>query len=36
MDSDVERIGEASHDRFVIDVDRFIERLRQKQVPRPE
>jgi predicted thioesterase len=35
IDDEVERIGEASHDRFVIDVDRFTERLRQKKVPRP-
>jgi len=30
IDDEVERIGEASHDRFVIDIDRFIERLKQK------
>lgn len=27
---DVEQVGEAEHDRFVIDVDKYIERLRKK------
>ena len=27
---DVEQVGEAEHERFVIDVDRYIERLRKK------
>jgi predicted thioesterase len=35
IDDEVERVGEASHDRFLIDLDRFTERLKQKKVPRP-
>lgn len=27
---DVEQVGEAEHERFVIDVDKYIERLRKK------
>jgi len=27
---DVEQVGEAEHERFVIDLDRYIERLRKK------
>ena len=27
---DVEQVGEAEHDRFVIDVDKYIERLKKK------
>ena len=27
---DVEQVGDAEHERFVIDVDRYIERLRKK------
>lgn len=30
IDDEVERIGEATHDRFIIDLDRFVERLGQK------
>jgi predicted thioesterase len=30
VDDEVERIGEASHDRFIIDLNRFSERLDQK------
>jgi predicted thioesterase len=30
VDDEVERIGEASHDRFIIDINRFTERLEQK------
>ena len=30
---DVEQVGEAEHDRFVIDVDKYIERLRKKIGP---
>ena len=35
IDDEVERIGEASHDRFIIDLDRFAERLQTKLSPRP-
>jgi predicted thioesterase len=27
---DIEQVGEAEHDRFVIDVDKYIERLKKK------
>jgi predicted thioesterase len=27
---EVEQVGEAEHERFVIDVDKYIERLRKK------
>jgi len=27
---DVEQVGESEHDRFVIDVDKYIERLKKK------
>jgi predicted thioesterase len=27
---DVEQVGEAEHERFVIDVDKYIERLKKK------
>jgi fluoroacetyl-CoA thioesterase len=27
---DVEQVGEAEHDRLVIDVDKYIERLKKK------
>lgn len=30
VDDEVERIGEAAHDRFVIDIDRFTQRLKAK------
>jgi predicted thioesterase len=30
IDDEVERIGEASHDRFIVDLDRFAERLQPK------
>jgi fluoroacetyl-CoA thioesterase len=30
VDDEVERIGEASHERFIIDINRFSERLEQK------
>lgn len=35
IEDDVERVGEATHDRFVIDADRFAERLRQKAAAKP-
>lgn len=31
---DVEQVGEAEHERFVIDVDKYIERLRKKIEPQ--
>jgi len=31
---DVEQVGEAEHERFVIDVDKYIERLRKKLEPQ--
>lgn len=31
---DVEQVGEAEHERFVIDEDKYIERLRKKIEPR--
>ncbi len=27
---DVEQVGEAEHERFVIDLDRYVERLKRK------
>jgi len=27
---DVEQVGEAEHDRFVIDLDKYFERLKKK------
>jgi len=27
---DVEQVGEAEHDRFVIDVEKYLERLKKK------
>jgi predicted thioesterase len=31
---DVEQVGEAEHERFVIDEDKYIERLRKKIEPQ--
>jgi predicted thioesterase len=31
---DVEQVGEAEHDRFVIDLDKYFERLRKKLEPK--
>jgi len=31
---DVEQVGEAEHERFVIDEDQYIERLRKKIEPQ--
>ena len=30
IDDEIERVGEATHDRFIIDGDRYTERLKQK------
>jgi predicted thioesterase len=30
IDDEVERVGEATHDRFIIDGERYTERLKQK------
>ncbi len=30
IEDQVERVGEATHDRFIIDADRYAERLKQK------
>ena len=31
---DVEQVGEAEHERFVIDEDQYVERLRKKLEPQ--
>ena len=31
---DVEQVGEAEHERFVIDEDKYVERLRKKLEPQ--
>ena len=31
---DVEQVGEAEHERFVIDVDKYLDRLRKKLEPQ--
>jgi predicted thioesterase len=31
---DLEQVGEAEHDRFVIDLDRYFEKLRKKIEPQ--
>jgi predicted thioesterase len=30
IEDEVEKVGEATHDRFVIDADRYTDRLKQK------
>ena len=32
---DVEQVGEAEHERFVIDMDKYLERLRKKIAQQP-
>jgi fluoroacetyl-CoA thioesterase len=34
-DDELERVGEGTHERFVVDMGRFMERIAAKHAPRP-